>query len=43
MRAYDLQNILATLHHVLSIDPSATIPDLNGRPHSVPDGRKPVA
>jgi len=31
-RAYNPQNILATLYHVLGIDPSATIPDHNGRP-----------
>src|SRR5437867_12811196 len=31
-RDYTPRNILATLYHVLGIDPSATIPDNNGRP-----------
>jgi hypothetical protein len=42
-RAYNPQNILATLYHVLGIDPSVTIPDLNGRPQYVLDDRAPVA
>jgi hypothetical protein len=42
-RAYNPQNILATLYHVLGIDPSITIPDLNGRPQYVLDDRAPVA
>jgi hypothetical protein len=42
-RAYTPQNILATLYHVLGIDPSLTIPDLNGRPQYVLDDRDPVA
>lgn len=42
-RAYNPQSILATLYHVLGIDPSATIPDLNGRPQYVLDDRDPVA
>src|SRR5262245_26458812 len=42
-RAYNPQNILATLYHVLGIDPSATIPDLNGRPQYVLDDRDPIA
>ena len=41
-RAYTPQNILATLYHVLGIDPAATIPDLNGRPQYVLDERDPV-
>lgn len=41
-RAYNPQSILATLYHVLGIDPSATIPDLNGRPQYVLDDRDPV-
>jgi hypothetical protein len=41
-RAYNPQNILATLYHVLGIDPSATIPDLNGRPQYLLDDRDPV-
>jgi hypothetical protein len=41
-RAYNPQNILATLYHVLGIDPAATIPDHNGRPQYVLDDRDPV-
>ena len=41
-RAYNPQNILATLYHVLGIDPSATIPDHNGRPQYILDDRDPV-
>ena len=41
-RAYTPQNILATLYHVLGIDPSTTIPDHNGRPQYLLDDRDPV-
>lgn len=41
-RAYTPQNILATLYHVLGIDPAATIPDHNGRPQYLLDDRDPV-
>lgn len=41
-RAYTPQNILATLYHVLGIDPSATIPDHNGRPQYLLDDREVV-
>ena len=41
-RSYTPQNILATLYHVLGIDPSATIPDLNGRPRCLLDDPDPV-
>ena len=41
-RPYTPQNILATLYHVLGIDPSATIPDHNGRPQYLLDDRDPV-
>ena len=41
-RAYNPQNILATLYHLLGIDPSATIPDFNGRPQYLLDDREPV-
>ena len=41
-RPYNPQNILATLYHVLGIDPSATIPDFNGRPQYLLDDREPV-
>lgn len=42
-RAYTPQNILATLYHVLGIDPAATIPDLNGRPRYLLEDREPVS
>lgn len=41
-RPYNPQNILATLYHVLGIDPSAAIPDLNGRPQYILQDRDPV-
>jgi hypothetical protein len=41
-RAYTPQNILATLYHVLGIDPTATLPDHNGRPRYVLDDCDPV-
>jgi hypothetical protein len=41
-RAYTPQNILATLYHVLGIDPSATIPDHNGRPQYLLHDCEPV-
>jgi hypothetical protein len=42
-RAYNPQNILATLYHVLGINPAATLPDHNGRPQYLLDDRDPVA
>lgn len=41
-RAYTPQNILATLYHVLGIDPAATLPDHSGRPQYLLDDRDPV-
>jgi len=41
-RPYTPQSVLATLYHVLGIDPSATIPDHNGRPQYLLDDREPV-
>ncbi len=41
-RAYNPQSVLATVYHVLGIDPSATIPDYNGRPQYVLDDRDPI-
>jgi len=41
-RAYTPQNVLATLYHVLGIDPAVTIPDHNGRPQYVLDDRDPI-
>jgi hypothetical protein len=36
-RAYNPQNILATLYHVLGISPSVTFPDHSGRPRCLLD------
>jgi hypothetical protein len=41
-RPYTPQNVMATLYHVLGIDPSLTIPDHNGRPQYVLDDRDPI-
>jgi hypothetical protein len=38
-RPYTPQNLLATLYHVLGIDPSLTFPDHRGRPQYVLDDR----
>jgi hypothetical protein len=40
---YRPQNVLATLYHVLGIDPQTTIPDHTGRPMYVLDDREPIA
>lgn len=37
-----MQHVLATLYHVLGIDPATTITDYNGRPQYVLDDRQPV-
>jgi hypothetical protein len=37
-----MQNVLATLYHVLGIDPGTTFPDYNGRPQYVLEDRQPV-
>jgi hypothetical protein len=37
-----MQNVLATLYHVLGIDPATTLPDYNGRPQYVLEDRQPV-
>jgi hypothetical protein len=37
---YTPQNVLATLYHVLSIDPATTLPDYSGRPIYLLDDRK---
>lgn len=39
---YSPQNILATLYHVLGIDPATTLPDHNGRPVHLLDEREPI-
>jgi hypothetical protein len=38
-----IQNVLATLYHVLGIDPATTLRDYRGRPQYVLDHRDPVA
>ncbi len=40
---YTPQNVLATLYHVLGIDPGSTLPDHNGRPIYLLDERDPIA
>jgi len=42
-RAYTPQNVLATLYHVLGIDPVTTLPDHQGRPTYLLDDREKVA
>jgi hypothetical protein len=39
---YTPQNVLATLYHVLGIDPATTLPDHNGRPIHLLDDRDPI-
>jgi hypothetical protein len=38
-----MQNIHATLYHVLGIDPTITFPDFTGRPMNLLDDPKPIA
>jgi hypothetical protein len=40
---YRPQNVLATLYHVLGIDPTITLPDLTGRPVPLLDDPQPIA
>ena len=40
--AYTPQNVLATLYHVLGIDPETTLPDHQGRPVYLLDDRERV-
>jgi hypothetical protein len=42
-RPYTPQNVLATLYHVLGIDPATTLPDHQGRPTYLLDDRAKVA
>ena len=42
-RPYCTQDILATLYHVLGIDPSRTFVDFSGRPHSLVDKGESIA
>jgi len=41
-KAYSPQSVLATLYHVLGIDPGTNLPDHNGRPMYLLDEREPV-
>lgn len=41
-RPYRPQNVLATLYHVLGIDPATTLPDHAGRPMYLLDDRRPI-
>jgi hypothetical protein len=36
------QNILATIYHVLGVDPGTTLLDFNGRPQYLLDEREPI-
>jgi Protein of unknown function (DUF1501) len=40
---YNPQNLLATLYHLLDIDPAATLPDHSGRPQYLVDHRTRIA
>jgi hypothetical protein len=42
-RPIRIQNVLATMYHILGIDPAVTFQDYNGRPQYVLDNREPVA
>jgi uncharacterized protein (DUF1501 family) len=42
-RPFAAQNVLATLYHVLGIDPTATLPDHSGRPQYLLDHPEPIA
>ncbi len=41
-RPYTPQNVLATLYHVLGIDPAMTFPDFQGRPVHLLDDRETI-
>jgi len=41
-KPYTPQNVLATLYHVLGIDPALTFPDFQGRPMHLLDDREPI-
>ncbi len=38
----NFQNIIATIYHVLGIDPATTLADFNGRPQYLLDDREPI-
>jgi hypothetical protein len=41
--SYSPQNVIATLYHVLGIDPQTTLPDQSGRPVYLLDDPRPIA
>jgi hypothetical protein len=41
-RPFRYQNVLATLYHVLGIDPAQTLPDHTGRPMHLLDEQEPI-
>src|SRR5262249_2355133 len=41
-RGVNCQNVLATLYHLLGINPCVTLPDFNGRPQYLLDDREPI-
>jgi len=41
--SYSPQNVIATLYHVLGIDPETTLPDQSGRPVYLLDDPRPIA
>ena len=41
-RPYTPQNVLATIYHVLGIDPAMTFPDYEGRPVHLLDDREKI-
>jgi hypothetical protein len=42
-KSISFQNIVATIYHVLGIDPGATLADYNGRPQYLLDDPRPIA
>jgi uncharacterized protein (DUF1501 family) len=40
--AITFQNVMATIYHVLGIDPATTLPDFNGRPQYLLEDRQPI-
>jgi hypothetical protein len=42
-KSISFQNIIATIYHVLGIDPGATLADYNGRPQYLLDDPRPIA
>jgi uncharacterized protein (DUF1501 family) len=42
-KSISFQNIIATIYHVLGIDPGTTLADYNGRPQYLLDDPRPIA